>query len=93
MNLKCVTFLYSHYVPFGYIRLQVVAIMVMCEDTEPGILYKDICISYTVRDCLKIAHNTVLQVQECMQCSVSFKAVYKFLLEKKDQSPVLQWNE
>jgi len=28
------------------------------------------------------AHNTVLQVQECRQCSVSFKAVSQLLLEK-----------
>jgi hypothetical protein len=55
MNVKYMTFLYSHYVAFGCFRSQVVAIMVMlCEDTEPGILYKDICISYVVQAYLEI---------------------------------------
>lgn len=55
MNIKCVTFLCSHYVAFGYFRSQVVAIMVMlCEDTEPGIFYKVVCISCAVQIYFKI---------------------------------------
>jgi hypothetical protein len=41
----------------------------------------------------RYAHNIVLQVQECVQCSVSFKTVSKLLLEKESVSGITMERE